>query len=327
MLVGLATVSQGRQDAGRQFGLPRSLPRSPGAVRIATYNVENLFDHADDPDLGGEFDDADLGISDARARAIAEAVRAADADILAVEEIESLDALRWFRDTYLSDLGYGHLMARDVGYYRGVEQGVLSRFPIIDFEVRPNASLADVQRKGDGWADMPTSTREQMTVQRSPLRVTVRINESYSLTLFIIHHKSGDFAWKREGEALKTLEWLSEFSKSDPSANIVLLGDFNCAPWDKSLRAYLEAGFIDIMHFRTITGEEGPRYKSHRSDRVIDYILMNAPAYNEYIPGSAHILGTYNPPDSWDWRTEPYPAGYASDHFPVIAEIHPANRN
>ena len=67
-------------------------------------------------------------------------------------------------------------------------------------------------------------------------------------------------------------------------------------------------------------------YKTHESNRVIDYVLMNSAAYREFIPGSAHVYGTFTPPKSYDWRTDPHPDGYASDHYPVIIDLTPIDR-
>jgi hypothetical protein len=48
--------------------------------------------------------------------------------------------------------------------------------------------------------------------------------------------------------------------------------------------------------------------------------------YNEFIPGSAFVLGTFYPGDSshYNWRTDEPPAGHASDHYPVAIEIMPS---
>lgn len=309
------------------FGLERPLPRTEGAIRIATYNVENLFDHEDDPELSGEWDDLGRAITDARARELARVIRAVDADIIALQEIESLDALRWFRDTYLPEAGYDFLASIDAGYYRGIENAVMSRYEIVSATVQPRTPIDDVVRQGLGWEPVPENTTQPMFVQRSPIRVDIRVNDEYRLTVFSIHHKSGrDFNWKREAEAIRNLERIARAGAADESRNIIIMGDFNAAPWDKSFRLYLEAGFVDIHAHRTVKGEEGRIYKTHRSDRVLDYVLMNAAALHEFVIGSAHIVGTYNPPSSWDWRTDPYPPGYASDHYPVVIDLIPQDR-
>jgi len=322
-----AGPGQDPQRSASPYGLDEPLPRSPGAIRFATYNVENLFDHEDDPALEGEFDDADLGTPDARCQALAESIRAVDADIIAIQEVESLGALRWFRDTYLSDMGYDHVASIDVGYYRGIENAVMSRFEIVSAKAWPNAPIDGVERPGVGWAPVPESDPSDMTIQRSPIMANIRVRPDYELTVFSLHHKSGGgYDWKREAEALRIVEWVNRVREADPSRNIIVAGDFNAAPWDKSFRVFLAAGLIDTLDHRTLRDEEGLLYKTHRTDRVLDYILLNSAAHRELVIGSAHVYGTYNPPPSWNWRTDPPPPGYASDHYPVIIDLIPEDR-
>ena len=105
------------------------------------------------------------------------------------------------------------------------------------------------------------------------------------------------------------------------------MGDFNAAPWDKSVRLYFEAGFIDTLAHRSTSRDqaEARRYKTHESGRVIDFILLNSAAHRELVIGSPHVLGTLYE-ETFDWRTDPHPPGYAADHYPVIMDLIPRDR-
>ena len=176
-------LSQSRTAApasSNRYGMSRPMPRAKGAIRIAAYNVLNLFDHVDDPMLSGEHDDLKMATSDDRCRGLAAAIRAVDADIISLEEVESLECLTWFRDTYLADLGYKYIASHDAGYYRGVEQSVLSRFPITDSKVWPGESIARVKRPGPGWSEVPRNTKEPLA----------RSAESASMLLHIANSPS-----------------------------------------------------------------------------------------------------------------------------------------
>ena len=332
--VGLAlavSISHGQQGSPaapptNRFGRSEPLQRTPGAIRIAAYNTLNLFDEVDDPTLSGEFDDIKTPTARERCAKLAEAIKAVDADIIGLEEVESLEALTWFRDTFLPDAGYTHLASKDVGYYRGVECSLMSRFPITEVKVWPNESLDNVNRDGIGWAKVPSDVKH-LTFQRSPLMVTIKPREDYEITFFVVHHKAGDFDYHREAEALRLVEIIDELRKANPHRNVIVMGDFNCAPWDKSMRVYLAAGLIDTMAFRT-TGKndpESPLFKTHESDRVLDYILMNSAAHRELVIGSPFVYGTLMPPSTYDYRKDPHPPGYASDHYPVVIEVMPAD--
>jgi endonuclease/exonuclease/phosphatase family metal-dependent hydrolase len=235
---------------GHRYGRETPLAKPEGAVRLAAYNVLNLFDPVDDPSLDGKYDDLPMVTPRDRCEAIARAIRAIDADVLCLEEVESEAALTWFRDEFLADMGYDHVASRDVGYYRGVEQSVLSRFPISGVTVWPEEDLSDMAAKktGDGWeskGDAPT------TFQRSPIMVDVEIpgvrgaRDPYVLTVVVVHHKSGNFKKQRESEALQIVELLDARLQAEPDLNLVVLGDFNAGPRDKSVEVYRNAGFVN----------------------------------------------------------------------------------
>ena len=311
-----------------KFGLKEAQPRIDNTIRVCTYNVLNLFDHTNDPTLEGEFDDMGDNpgpTSIARCKELAKAIREVDADILALQEVESLEALNWFNENFLNGMGYEYVASLDAGYYRGVEQSVLSRIPICHTTNWPNESLSDVKRVGPNWTDVPRGT-DEIKYQRSPLCVTLQTEEGYTLTLFVLHHKAGRSTnWHREYEAIRTMEKVNEMMFKNPNANIMVLGDFNAAPWDKSVKVYLEGGLIDTMAHRSTNvqyDEDAPLYKTHTSDRVIDFILLNPAAYREFVPKSAFILGTSA--EEYDWRNDPIPPGYASDHYPLAIDIIPS---
>lgn len=316
-----------------QFGLSTPKPRVAGTVRIAAYNMLNFFDDVDDPTLSGEFDDIKNVTEPQRCIELARTIREIDADIIGLEEVESLDAIKWLRDTYLKDMGYKYIASFDVGYYRGVECSLMSRYEILDAKVWPDMSLDDVKREGPGWEDVPDKDRHGLKFQRSPLYVKIRVRPDYELNIFVVHHKAGEpFRYHREAEALRIIDLINVVRKDDPSANIIVMGDFNAAPWDKSFRLYEEAGMIDVMahriipHWRNAPQDEARLYKTHESDRVLDYILLNSAAHRELVIGSPFVYGTLTPPDSYDWRKDPKPDGYASDHYPVVIDLTPKDQ-
>ncbi|MBL9120144.1 MAG: hypothetical protein JNL80_09550, partial [Phycisphaerae bacterium] len=194
---------------GMLFGRRDPLPKKEGALRLATYNVENLFDDKDDPaipppGLPSITDDKTMHVSPARLAGLAATIKRLDADVLALEEVENKEALIEFRDGYLKGLGYDHVASLDAGDPRGIEQSVLSRIPIVKVENWPEERIDDQQAKrtGEGWA-APKGGELPKRWARSPLVVTLKTKEGYELQLFVVHHKSGgDFDAQRELEAL-----------------------------------------------------------------------------------------------------------------------------
>jgi len=310
-----------------RFGLTEAMPRVDGTIRVASYNMLNYFDQVNDPALEGKYDDFGDNpgpTSDARCRLLAAAIAAMDADIIALQEVESKAALEHFNNTYLQDMGYTYVASEDVGYYRGCEQSLLSRFPITATRTWPNADLKRVKRFGGGWSEIPTDAEaDEFTFQRSPLFVTVTTPQGYELSLFILHHKAGQDRWRREGEALQIQHYIDELQQHDPDHNIIVLGDFNAQPWDRSMQVYEEAGLVDAMNQRANLehGYASPLRTTHTSGRVIDFILLNNATLGELIPGSGFVLGTSA--QAYDWRNDPIPAGYTSDHYPIAIDLVP----
>ncbi|HAW95474.1 MAG TPA: hypothetical protein DCX60_04280 [Phycisphaerales bacterium] len=312
---------------GHRYGLRASPEAVDGAIRIGSYNVLNYFDDVDDPALSGKWDDAELASRPGQLVALAKAIRELDADVLALQEVESLEALIRFRDEHLADLGYEHVASLDAGYYRGVEQSVLSRVPITAAQNWPALSTADVVRVGEGFQPVPEDP--ELAFQRSPLMVDLKTEEGYAFTLIVVHLKSGGLAhaYRREAEGLKLLEIVADRLESDPASNLIVLGDFNAKSEYKSMQLLLEGGLTDAMAHRVFDSShpDAPHWVTHESGRIIDYILMNDGALGEMVPESGFVLGTFYPGDSnhYDWRKDDAPEAHASDHYPIAVDLIP----
>ncbi len=324
-----------------RFGAKEAKPRTPGAIRLATYNVENLFDEVDDPTLTGDQDDLPMAKPAPQREAIAAAIRAVDADVIALEEIESIDALVWFRDLYLSDMGYEYVESIDAGDDRGIENGVLSRFPISNPRVWVGMDLGGVHP--DTYGDRGQANwmaGQPLKFRRTPLCVDLTIpagtnlggvaaDQPFEFTLFAIHHKSGGGSgYWREAEARKIVELVSEIGTAHPDRPLAIVGDFNSVPTDKVLAIYKAAGLIDTQEPRpaaaargTPASIEAASYLTHASARTIDFVLVNKALASRIVPGSPFVLGTPILPEGVDYRSVAPPPGYASDHFPVVVDL------
>lgn len=310
-----------RPAAVRRHGVAEPIPKPAGAIRIASYNVENLFT---DKDPGASADSGTKPLKPAEETAnAAKAIRAIDADVVALQEIGSLESLKAFRDQYLSDLGYAHLSAIDAGDGRGIEQAVLSRFPIKDEKNWPGMVVGGTHP--DTWGrEKNENAGQPIKFARSPLRVTIEApgksaDEPFRLTLFVVHFKSGGPGnYWRVREAQKTGEMVKEFEKANPGARVAVLGDFNSQPGDPPVQALIDAGLVDAMKDRT---PRDPKWMTHTSNRVIDLIMMNAALSGHAIKETRFVLGTPTRAEGVDWRTTANPEGWASDHYPVVVDF------
>lgn len=319
--------AQATPPAGvKRVGQETPNARTPGSIRLAAYNVENLFDDRAGGFKPGVEKDAMRHKPTEHKREVASAIRAIDADIVALQEIGSLEALLWFRDEYLKDAGYEFVVSLDSGDERGIEQAVLSRFPITEAKVFPHLPLGGVHPEKYGneenWhAGQPLMGR------RSPLLATVEIpmrvfgergDEAYTMQLLVVHHKSGRWNdYWRAAEARKFVELLD--GANEGGARVAVLGDFNAQMNEEPLRIYREAGYEDIFHW----SERSSKTLTHASERAIDFILVNGALRKDVVDNSAFVFATPLLPREADWRTTPPPVGYAADHMSVVVDIKP----
>lgn len=311
-------------------------PRHPEAIRLVSYNIENLFDDRDDPSLTGRYDDFWAYDKSVRQkprehrRAVADAIRRLDADVIGLQEIESYDALIEFREEFLADMGYEHVMSIDVGQERGIEQAVLSRFPIREARVWPNAPLGGVHParygSGENWyAGQPLEYR------RSPLFVRIEVPagargnaKAYEFGMFVVHHKAGGPAgYWREAEARWLVDKVRSMQRAEPQLNLCIMGDFNTTLDSNVLRMYRDAGFSHAIPDRD---PNDTKTMTHHSGRAIDFILFCPAMIPEKVKGSGFVLATPVLARSADWRTAEHPEGYASDHLPVSVDVVPVER-
>lgn len=319
-----------------RHGLSEPIAKKPGTLRVASYNLENLFAAAPagtktDPQSDAKEGDRDAQPADpkpdAHLKALAEAIRRVNADVLACDEVESLTTLTSFRDKYLADMGYQYIVSLDSGDTRGIEQSVLSRYPLKDARVWPGLPLGGTHPEKWG-RDANHEAGKPITYRRSPLRVTVEVPppsgsppdaKPYTLTLFAVHYKSGSpGGYWREREAAKTIELVREVETENPAANVVILGDFNARPQEKPVRLFIDAGFTDAFGDLNL---KDPKYITHASDRVIDHIILNRNAAPELVKDTRFVLGTPQRASNADWRNTPPPPGYASDHYPIVIDL------
>ncbi len=200
-------------------------------VRIASFNAENLFARftfAPGVDVGQavrdgwDVDKTLFTILDEAAKKItAQTILAADADVIALQEIENLDTLKRFRASYLGGTKtYPYAVSIDGNDPRLIDVALLSRLPIV--HVRSYQDL----RSGRSYV-----------FSRDCLEADVLIDGTV-LTLFVNHFKSmldtrdpkngrRNTRAKRELQARTVIEIVSARFATPSDGRWVVLGDFN----------------------------------------------------------------------------------------------------
>jgi endonuclease/exonuclease/phosphatase family metal-dependent hydrolase len=330
------------------FAPSEPIPRRPETLRLATYDLgRTLMPAASDAD------------TEPALQTLAQTLRRIDADLVALQNVPSRDALIAFRDRYLQGMGYDHVVQLEVGEERarwatgevggGIgENAVLSRWQVVSSEVWPSMELGRGPANGGLGARHPETWGQERNWRagqpirffRSPLRVTVRRPPTrermapaasaaalspWDLTIFVVFHKAGaPGGYWRDAEAEGVAALVRAAEEKNPAARIAVLGDFNATPDERSLQIYRgEDAAPGKSGLRDVSGDRpaaDPAWPTHRSGRTLDAILINRALAPNVVPGSRFVLHTPVPAPPGPEKTPP-PPGPMPDHYPVMVDL------
>ena len=121
-------------------------------------------------------------------------------DILALEEVDSMDALRLFNEKYLGNY-YNHAILIDGNDVRRIDVGLLSKFKIISI----STNIYEPYKNGEGSSTTSIS-KQKYLFSRDCLIVEIEIPGTHkTLTLFLNHLKS-KLSFEKKGSVKKAKE-------------------------------------------------------------------------------------------------------------------------
>lgn len=187
-------------------------------LRIASYNALNLFDDIDDP---GKRDEGTPAKSADSQRALADVILSSDADVIAMQEVEKLSALKDFRDQNGLREEYPHLVLVEGNDKRGIDVALMSKFPVNDV----------VSHKDEVF---PVKGQKPRGFLRDLLQADIEVPE-YGEVRFFVTHLASKMGGKRAdrmriAEARAAREIIKEETADFPGQKYVILGDFNDTP-------------------------------------------------------------------------------------------------
>lgn len=265
-------------------------------IRVASFNIRNLFDDVDDPYFLDETTNAKPRQELIR---LSESIRKLDADVVALQEVESRGYLQRFDDVFLHDLGYEvvHFSGND---RRGSGLAVLTRIPVGQVVSNRHRSFAGP----DG--EMTRFSRDLLCVELLPSA------GSKPFEVWVTHLKS-----KREGPEATEPKRMAEVTEirrlfaarllQDPDARILLCGDFNDTFDSNPIRTLIGDGQL-VKHFVDKLPNDPVTYNLEPYQAMIDFIFGSKSA------AQAYVADTYRIENQTLEQS-------GSDHNPVVAEF------
>jgi len=262
-------------------------------------NAHNLFDSFDDP---YRLDETTPPKSPASRKALAELIQRLNADILALQEIESRDVLAEFLRRELPQ-DYPFIACLEGNDVRGIDVALISRLPII------SASSYQWQ----GWQPIP-GVAASGGFARDVLHVRVQATTTTMLDILVLHLKSQEggetSALWRAQEATHVRRIVDDLLSDTPNTALIVAGDFNAPPDSPSLAPLLRPAsgtlLTDIARF--VPESERFSYVFGEKREQIDYILLSPRALQWLDRDTVRFLH--------------HELKEATDHDPLTAVLH-----
>jgi endonuclease/exonuclease/phosphatase family metal-dependent hydrolase len=258
--------------------------RGPVQVRVATWNVHDLFD-AEDRSVPPGDEDLVAAPADVEAKlaAVAAVLARVDADVWLLEEVENRPIL----ERLARAAGYGAARLVDGNDPRGIDVALLSRVPVSGYashagEVAPDGRLLWPRDCVEAW----------LAAGADGLRIVV-VGSHLSSAI-------SDDGTRRRWQAARMRELADAVAAEDPEALVLVGGDLNDAPASDALAPLLGDGaWRDPLSPGAVT------WTGAGGSGRLDYLL---------VPAASRALVAA-------WADAGADVAAASDHRPVVLDL------
>lgn len=258
-------------------------------VRLASWNLHNLFDEVDDPYADDVPSPARV---QAKLQALAQALRDLNSDMVAVQEVEN----RALLERLAHAAGYRYaILVEGNDTQRGIDVGFLSRVEVSGYRTHREDRLPYVE-----------GNSLNARFSRDCLEVHVPLGPGL---IVLVNHfkarvgKARSSALKRRAQALRVAEISRELQHRYPGRALVVAGDLNDGMESWALEPLAGGPFYDP--FARLGLDQGYTLK-HRGEKVVlDHILVNDVLRNRVTPQVWHEKSLQR----------------CSDHFPISVDI------
>ncbi len=242
------------------------------------------------------------------ARVIAEV----NADVLVCVEAENRIALQRFNDVVLKpqfDMNYPHVMLIDGNDKRGIDVGIMSRFPITSI----TSHIDDID------------TRGERVFSRDCPQYTIELSDGTSIAILPNHFKSkrgGDNAASRARRTSQSTR-ASQIALAALAATdyVMIAGDLNDTPEGPELAPVFSGGFVDVMDHPDYPTDRPGTYGTGLAANKLDYLIMSPSLRQCLSTTGIERRGSYHPQTWQPFDTVRSKKQEASDHHCVWAEF------
>ena len=267
-----------------------AVPAAPSgaiAVRVATWNVHDLFDEVDRLVPPGNEDLVPgRGEVETKLDRLAAVLGRVDADVVLLQEVENAGVLRRLADR----AGYPEARLVEGRDPRGIDVAALSRLPVLAYE----SHLGDLAADGS-WL-WPRDCVE-LHVEAGGRRLVVVGTHLVS--------RLSDAGAQRAEQAARLREIADAAARRWPVALVIAGGDLNDLPGAPSLAPVLASGSWRDPAVE-LPGDEAWTWTGGGAHERIDYLLLDAGAAGltarPWVEGGADVLA-------------------ASDHRPAVLDV------
>jgi endonuclease/exonuclease/phosphatase family metal-dependent hydrolase len=239
-------------------------------------------------------------------------IKEVNPDILVTVEVENRPTLERFNTQVLGSqfqTAYPHVMLIDGNDARGIDVGVLSRFPIESVR----SHVDDLNPNGE------------KTFSRDCPEYEIVLPQGKRLVLLPNHFKSkrnGDDAQSKEKRRLQAnRSHAIAVAALARSPYMLLAGDLNDTPDSAPLKALFTDGFTDIQEHPDYPTDRPGTFGTGLAPGKIDYLLSSPQLWAGVTASGIERRGSYHPNLWQPFDTVKGEADNASDHFCVWMDV------
>lgn len=232
-------------------------------------------------------------------------------DILVAVEVENRPTLNRFIEQVLGPefgVEYPHFMVIDGNDLRGIDVGILSRYPIE--EIRSH-----VDDRTDGKSTFSRDCPEYDVVLPSGERLVIMPNHFKSKR----NGNDQESQERRRQQAERAREIAEGALRRTPY--VLIAGDLNDTPTSTPLAPLFTGGFQDVIVHANYPQDRPGTYGTGKADNKIDYLIMSPELRGRLTNTGIERRGSYHP-QTWEpFDTVTSTAVEASDHHLLWADF------